>query len=298
MASHRGAAARSRSARMSWSSSPVPRSTRPESVGFELRQQGRPVGVADLPRHQDSIGGGELVARGQDADRRARAYEQRRDTEAREYPDVGGCEPGPWREDLGARGDVLARFPYVRARAHRFLDEHGQCAILRPRALHHAHCVGTGRHQRTGHYPHCLAVRNRGLRPVAGRRGAGHPQADRGGSHIGGLYGIPVHSGISEAGHGLGGVHRLGRDVPKRVADGHTAWRERRDRGQDETTRLGYRDQCRHPYRFRGRAAVSAGHKVPADWSNRSAPPPQPPPRVSVLAAVRGSGTPDSQDHN
>ena len=218
-----------------------------ESVGSELGQQCRAVGVADLPRRQGSIGSCELVAGGQDADRRARVDEQRLDAEAREYPDVGGCEPRPWREDLGTGGDVFAGFPYVRARAHRFLDEHGQRAVLRPRALHHAHCVGTGRHQRTGHYPHCLAVRKGGLRPVAGRHGPGHPQADRGGSHVSGLYGISVHCGIGEAGHGLGGVHRLGQDVPKRVADGDAAWCERRDRGQDETTRLGYRDQCRHP---------------------------------------------------
>ena len=225
MASHRDAAARRRSARMSWSSAPVPRSTgRNPSDPSWASSAGR-LASRIFPGIKNSVGRGELIAGGQDADRRARADEQRLDAEARKYPDVGGAELRPRCKDLGTGGDVLARFPYVRARAHRFLDEHGQRAILSPRALHHAHCVGTGRHQRTGHYPHCLAVRKGGLRPVAGRHGPGHPQADRGVSHISGLDGISVHCGIGEAGHGLGSLHRLGCDVPKRVADGDAVWR-------------------------------------------------------------------------
>jgi hypothetical protein len=113
--------------------------------------------------------------------------------------------------------------------------------------LHHAHCIGTWRHQRTGHYPHCLAARNGALRPVAGRHGPGHPQANRDGSHISGPHGITVHCGIGEAGHGLGGLHRLGQDTPKHIAHGDAAWRQRRDRGQDNTTRLSNRDHCGHP---------------------------------------------------
>ena len=273
MASHRDVAARRRSARMSWSSPPGAEIDRAESVRSELGQQCRAVGVADLPRHQDSIGRGELVAGGQDADRRARADEQRLDAEAREYPDVGGPEPRSRHKDLRTGRDVLAGFPYVRARAHRFFDEHGQRAILSPRVLHHAYCVGTGRHQRTGHYPHCLAARKGGLRPVAGRHGPGHPQADRGGSHISGLYGISVHCGIGEAGHGLGSLHRLGHDVPKRIAGSDAAWRQRRDRGQDKTTRLSNRDQRGHSQRFRAIAARSPGHKVPADLVQGPRPP-------------------------
>jgi len=96
-----------------------------ESVGSELGEQGRAVGVADLPRQQRITRPGKFVAGGQDAHRGARAGQQRLDAKAREHPDMGGPELGPWREDLGPGGDVLTGMAHVHAGADRGLDEDG-----------------------------------------------------------------------------------------------------------------------------------------------------------------------------
>ena len=141
----------------------------------ELREQHRPIGVADLPRRERPRLD-ELVAGREHADARTRIAAHAAGVDRRQHPDACSGQHLPGLEDHVAGLEVAAGAAHVPTGLD--LQGHGDAVVAVARgALHHHDAVGTIGHRGAGHDPDRLSRSDRDGRARARRRAPRPPGA-------------------------------------------------------------------------------------------------------------------------
>ena len=126
-------------------------------------------------------------------------------------------EDGPALDDDGARVDVLAAHPDVRALGDRS-DSHA-AAVELGHDLLRIDGVGAPRHRGASHDPDGLAGRQRAVEHGAGRQVGDDPKIARpGGGDVGAPDGVTVHRRVVGRRHVERRPHILGDDATERLA--------------------------------------------------------------------------------
>ena len=210
----------------------------------ELREEHRPIGVADLPRRERPRLD-ELVARREHAHARARIGAHPAGVDRRQHPDACGGQHLPGLEHHVAGFEVATGAAHVPTGLD--LQGHGDAVVAVARgALHHHDAVGTIGHRGAGHDPDRLSRSDRDGGRVPGGELPHHLEPHRvllaGTAGVGGLHRVAVHRGVGERRNRLGRGHPLGEDEPEGVGqarlDRLEAGHRREDRGLDLGQRL------------------------------------------------------------
>ena len=184
------------------------------TVGPELREEARAVGVADLARSEPARSPDELVARRDDPHPGSAVDQHRLDAETRQHPHVCRRERGTRSEDLVADRDVVTGAAHVGVPPDLAADHHRCVTVGRLGVLDHRDGIGAGRHRCTGHDAGRLAGAHRHGGAVAGHDRVDDPQPHGGARGVLGPDGIAVHRRVGEGRNVLAGPDRLRQDMP------------------------------------------------------------------------------------
>ncbi len=146
--------------------------------------------------------------------------------------EVAWAKPAATGKERLAVAKIEPSRPYVASRTLRDIDD--QLVSFASGVLLDQHCVGAGRHRRSGENAHRLARSDRPLESAAGGGFTDHFEPNRRRGCIGGDQRIAVHRRIGERRLGAQRANILGQGSAERVFDGDIFCGERRrDRGED-----------------------------------------------------------------